>query len=63
MRRIRIDIQKPENVIVVKEQYQKKIPMINNVSTKSKPKQNKSDIDISNHSKIVTFRFPRPREG
>ena len=63
MRRIRIDIQKPENVIVVKEWNQKKISMINNIFTKSKLKQNKSDINISNHSRMITFRFWRPREG
>ena len=57
IRRIRIDIQKSENIVVIKEQDQKKIFMINNVSTKSKAKQNKSDINISNHPRMVTFKF------
>ena len=55
--RIRIDIQKSENIVVIKEQDQKKIFIINNVSTKNKAKQNKSDINISNHLRMVTFKF------
>ena len=63
MRRIRINIHQLENIIVVKEQNQKKVSMVNNVFVKSKTKHNKSDIDVSDYPRIVTFSFQRSRES
>jgi len=63
MRRIRINIYQLENIIVVKEQNQKKVSIVNNVFLKSKTKHNKFDIDISDHPRIVTFSFQRSRES
>ena len=37
--------------------------MVNNVFVKSKIKGNKSDINVSDHPRIVTFSFQRFRES